>query len=249
MARKGLFTRLREGASRIFRGIFGRKEESQYPDYSSDLIEYNVDDSFYDDWYKQNTVRQLRENLQPIIDEANNRWAKIEDSDFISKAIAQAQVESGHDYFDISQLTEYEDIIAEVSRARRFINDDTSTLKGAELYTEEEKANRYKDMFGKKWTDFTGQAYSNEIDDDYAKVAFRVYRDIESVEANRLMQYGSDSAIAMIYSMVENSGNKDKYNQEAIDSIKQEMSNFLSEKIGEKSRHYEDAFDEDMDDM
>lgn len=201
---------------------------------------------------QQARYRQIRQESQIIIDEANKRWRDIEEAGYISKAIFTAMDSNeGNAYFDISQLTNYDDIRAELTRARIFINDITSTLEGAELYTREEHARQYYGKFGNQYNNYNNHYKKFDIyniDENIARVAFRLYRDIEGLQAAWLQQYGSGESIAMLYDMVEQSTLRDAYPKDSsqigiLEDLRTEFISFLESQYGESSRELEKIFD------
>ena len=122
---------------------------------------------------EKETVNQLKLRLQPVIDEANERWAVLDNSGLRSLAISRALEESDSQWgFDISQLTTRESILTEATRARVFLSDKTSTPEGADLYTQQESYKQYAGQFGGKYHNWENKFKNyniNVIDEDTNK--------------------------------------------------------------------------------
>lgn len=189
--------------------------------------------------------RQFQES---IIDKANLRWKRLEELGLSSSAIYRALEDNNNiSYFDIEKLDSYNDILAEVTRARVFLNDFTSSEEGARLFTQEEKAANWKGKFGNQYNNWV-YSYKNydkfSINEDYAKVAFRLYRDLEGSNAEWLQRYGSGESIALIYEMVQDLDLRDKDNNDELDMARVRLDEFFQQKYGAEGRVLERQFDE-----
>lgn len=191
----------------------------------------------------------LKSRLQPIIDLANSRWKALDNLDLRSLAISRAYDESNDTWgFDISEMTDKGDIIAEATRARVFINDETSTVKGAELYSQQESYKQWQGQFGNQYNNWENKFKKfniSTISEDAAKLAFAAYRRLEESEAARIMSYGSENMIIAIYDMVIHQGLSDADNLEDITDITEQARDLLSRELGEKRAEFDRAFREE----
>lgn len=186
-------------------------------------------------------LEELRAKVSPIINLANQRWRELDALDLRSLAISRALTENDDEWgFDVSRLTTPQAIIAEATRARVFLADRTSTVQGAELYTQEEAAKEWKGQFGNQ---YPSSHYSGRIDQDQAKVAFAAYRRLEESEAARMISYGSENMIIAIYDIVDK-GEFSIDNPDDLTEVTEMARDFLDREIGEKHRQFERAFSE-----
>lgn len=197
-----------------------------------------------------NRIDSIKEQLQKeVISVANERWKALENRSLESSAIQRALDDNEQTpYFDISQLTNYNDIISEATRARVFLNDITSTIEGAEQYTMEQNALKHEGKFGNQYNNWVYQYKKYDvynIEEDYAKVAFRVYRDLESTVENYIARFGSGESIQLIYELVAQNDYRDKDNSEETDDIRDKVRTFFEQKYGGKGRKFEQEFDEE----
>ena len=126
----------------------------------------------------------------------------IEAAGYQSMAISRARDEMGRDYFTLDYAENEGDILAEVTRARVFIADNTSTLEGAELYTVNINSERFRGKFGSEYRtpEYGNKGFdTNIIDEEYAKEVFRSYRMLEEDRQGLIQQYGSENLIIAMY--------------------------------------------------
>lgn len=188
----------------------------------------------------------LKARLQPILDLANKRWKTLDNLDLRSLAISRAYDESNERWgFDISEMTDKGDIIAEATRARVFINDETSTVKGAELYTQQESYKQWQGQFGNQYNNWENKFKKfnvSTISEKNARVAFAAYRRLEESEAARIMSYGSENMIIAIYDMVVHQGYADADDIDDVTDITEQARDLLSRELGEKRAEFDRAF-------
>ena len=142
------------------------------------------------------------EEVTSLLTLANARWARIEGMGNYSRAIERALDESGREGFEILDSMDSKEILAEIQRAKVFINDFTSTIKGSNWWTQEMYISATLPLFSLNQT--------KSLDGDFLKNAFRLYRTIEDdLGAELIREYGSDRLINYLYSSIVESGNKD----------------------------------------
>ena len=228
MAKKGLFGRLADTIRNTVSRLIGRESSAEKPEVnmpepvepvqapsSPSLVDYSASDnetfeggSEYDAQssfrYKemQDRLDEFKERYQEIIEDANRRWEDIESQGFSSMAIDRAREGSGRDYFTLSLADDEQGVIEEVTRARTFLADKTSTIEGAELYTVEINSERFRGKFGSEYRtpEYGNKGFDiNVIDEEYAKEVFRSYRKLEELEQGLIQEYGSENLIIAMY--------------------------------------------------
>lgn len=194
-------------------------------------------------------ISLLKAKIQPILDLANERWRKLDELDLRSLAISRAYDESNERWgFNVSQLTDRGEIIAEATRARVFINDETSTIQGAELYSQQESYKQWAGQFGNQYNNWENKFKKfniSTISEEQAKVAFAAYRRLEESEAARIMSYGSENMIIAIYDMVVHEGMTNSEDIQDVTDIAEQARDLLNREIGEKRAEFEKAFREE----
>lgn len=190
-------------------------------------------------------LKLLKSKLQPVISEANTRWERLDNLDLRSLAVSRALEETGEWGFSISRLTDKESVIAEATRARVFLKDETSTVQGAELYTREESAKQWLGQFGNQynnWENKFKKFNTSVINEEDARTAFRAYRMVEELGSSMIYGeggYGSENTIIAIYDMIQTGGITDS---EDAGEIAAQMLDFLERKMGIKRQEFEDSF-------
>ena len=164
----------------------------------------------------------LREQLQVLVNQANQKVDKLVNNGLTSRALQEATrtflrqtSRAGEDTLFKSDLKTRREINREFARVHAFLNDYTSSVEGA--FDFETKLSKYKGAFGHEWQAEYGKTYDiTRVDEEKAKVAFDIYRRI--IEAaggweravgifqgkESLIGYGSENLIIAIYDMVEN---------------------------------------------
>lgn len=202
---------------------------------------------------KPDPISQLITRLQPVIDEANARWDVLDQYDLRSTAISRALEESGSRGFSISQLTDKGEIIAEATRARVFLQDQTSTKEGAELYTQQESYLQWKGQFGNEYNNWQNKFKSfntDVIDEATARVAFRAYRMLEETEASRIGTgagegvYGSENMIIAMYDIALQQGYNDESNDEQAYDLAGMGFDLLERTLGQQRYEMDRNFEE-----
>lgn len=231
------------------RVIKNKKERRQQLNQPNKVSQLTVESPIKETSKPTEDLTLLKSRLQPIIDLANSRWKALDNLDLRSLAISRAYDESNDTWgFDISEMTDKGDIIAEVTRARVFINDETSTVKGAELYSQQESYKQWQGQFGNQYNNWENKFKKfniSTISEDAAKVAFAAYRRLEESEAARIMSYGSENMIIAIYDMVIHQGLSDADNLEDVGDITEQARDLLSRELGEKRAEFDRAFREE----
>lgn len=254
--KKGLFSRLTD----FFFSRSENKEVQSQESSSSDFYGKSTDDypayetnpesvskakqSLNDRYGYSSELQTLKERLQPIIDEANSRWARLDSLDLRSLAVSRALEETNGTWgFDVSRLTTREQVIEEATRARVFLSDRTSTIQGAELYTQQESAKQYIGQFGNQynnWEHKFKRFNTATISEDEARIAFSAYRRLEESEQARIMQYGSENMIIAIYDMIIQNG----YGEDYVQDVTEMARDLLDRELGVKHQQFEKAFKE-----
>lgn len=245
MARKSFFQRVGSFLKNLGNAISSFSDNKGYNPVEEAIQETDSIQSEYE------KIQQLKQRLQPVIDEANRRWRTLDMLDLRSLAISRAYDENDGQWgFDVSQLTDVGDIVAEATRARVFLQDRTSTPEGAELYTQQESYKEYLGQFGNQYNNWENKFKRfniSTISEDKARIAFAAYRRLEESEQARIMAYGSENMIAAIYDMVIKSPFSDPDDIDDITDITEQARDLLSRELGEKKREFDRAFAESND--
>ena len=183
------------------------------------------------------TLKEMKQRLQSIIEEANRRVWDIQERGLYSYAEMKAYDEAGTAYFDISKKRKKETVLEEIARARDFLQDYTSTIEGAKMYDSEYRSQQYIEQFGKQWAESNnGKTYNtNIIDEEMARKAFKVYRKLEEELYDEIKDFGSDKMIAYAYSLVD-----EGYEEEEATSL---GAKFLKNKFGTQKELLHEAFE------
>lgn len=176
-----------------------------------DVVFQNIDEQFEFNRNFRKSALNSKE-IEELLALANDRWQRIESIGNYSRAIQRA-LDENNDIagFSIEEKNSPEEILAELQRAKTFINDFTSTLKGSEWWTQEMYISSTLGLFGSKFKATEGKAYSSHLQEDFLKEAFRVYRSIEDDLGSELIrEYGSDRLVNYLYSSIEWQGDFDE---------------------------------------
>ena len=148
---------------------------------------------------------QKRKELEPIIDEANRRIGNIVNLGLQSAALSRVEEETGHPYLTLDDAETIPQLITEATRARVFLNDKTSTIEGAKVYTAQLNAEEFRGKFGNQyhtWEHKFKNFDTNYIDEEIAKRVFSNYRKLEELRAADIVgdgAYGSENLIIAMY--------------------------------------------------
>ena len=181
-------------------GVGESKELNEFNDSNEPSIYHDTDS--ISDFHKSIELDRLRDKYSDIISEANQRWELIESQGLESMAVSRVESEVGRNYFTLEEAQTEGDIIAEVTRARVFLADQTSTLEGAKLYTAEINSEQFRGKFGSKYRtpEYDNKGFDTTlIDEEYAKEVFRSYRMLEEEKQELIKSYGSENLIIAMY--------------------------------------------------
>lgn len=148
---------------------------------------------------------QKRRELEPIIDEANRRIGNIVNLGLQSAALSRVEEETGRPYLTLDDAETIPQLITEATRARVFLNDKTSTIEGAKVYTAQLNAEEFRGKFGNQyhtWEHKFKNFDTNSIDEEIAKRVFANYRKLEELRAADIVgdgAYGSENLIIAMY--------------------------------------------------
>jgi len=97
---------------------------------------------------KKEEIRELRRETSRLASKANKRIARLESNNLKSTPAYQSYIAEGKGKFGVKGKT-YNEVQSEVARLRRFINSETSTVRGASSVLKEMAANtgiKYKNL-------------------------------------------------------------------------------------------------------
>lgn len=175
--------------------------------------------------------------LEPLVYEANMRIEMIQSAGYTSYALDRVIKEGdGRDYFDLEDITTREDLIAENTRMRIFLNDEGSTMKGARLETAQIYSEKYRGKFGNEYKKENNVAFdTSSIDPEVAKRAFENYRKIEEDRAAIIGKqgmagvYGSENLIIAIYDAEIRGKDSLVYGMDLLDAFESKAAPFVKE--------------------
>lgn len=196
MAKKGLFGRLAESVRSTVSRLLGIEPKVAPPTVEPITPPRKPEVHKPEPVYKRDNVDVMREQYADLISEANQRWEMIESQGYKSMAISRAKDETGRDYFSLDFAENEQDVLEEVTRARVFLADRTSTLEGAELYTAEINSEQFRGKFGSQYRtpEYGNKGFDiNVIDEEYAKEVFSSYRKLEEEKQGLIQEYGSEN--------------------------------------------------------
>lgn len=182
---------------------------SRLSDYSDDIAnDYakEQNDAIREAEYEeQANFERKRKQLEPIIDEANRRIGNIVNLGLQSAALSRVEEETGRSYLTLDDAETIPQLITEATRARVFLNDKTSTIEGAKVYTAQLNAEEFRGKFGNQYHTWEHK-YKNfdtkVIDEEVAKRVFENYRKLEELRAADIVgdgAYGSENLIIAMY--------------------------------------------------
>lgn len=172
---------------------------------SSRLSEPEVEKDYWNDEFENREFETKKRNLEPIIDEANRRIGNLMDLGLASSALERVEQETGRQYLTLDYAETVPELITEATRARVFLNDKTSTIEGAKVYTAQLNAAMYKGKFGNQyhtWEHKYKNFDTSVIDEEVAKQVFENYRKLEELRAADIIgegAYGSENLIIAMY--------------------------------------------------
>lgn len=199
---------------------------------------------------KQRKLDPVREQLAVMVNEANARAAKLQESGLLSRALREAQrtvvsVHRDQDVLFTSDLPRTRDINREFARVQTFLTDYTSLAEGAENFTSDYES--IASSFGGQWRKIYGESYdTSRISKDDASRTFDLYDRIieqgggwERVvgmfrQSGSRVDFGSDVLIAAIYDMIDNNFTDEQIITRAMSLVNQQISEY--ERISELQR-------------
>lgn len=172
---------------------------------SSRLSEPVIEKDYRLDEIEDREFERKKRNLEPIINEANRRIGNLMNLGLASSALERVEQETGRQFLTLDYAESIPELITEATRARVFLNDKTSTIEGAKVYTAQLNAAMYKGKFGNQYHNWEHR-YKNFdtriIDEEIAKQVFKNYRKLEELRAADIIgegAYGSENLIIAMY--------------------------------------------------
>lgn len=205
--RAGLFERIasslakaREDARR--KKVKAKEKKAQKKSKSKKVKKHLTDTQY---------VKRYEKGLSRLIDEANDRMIQIDQRNLISKAMFDIDPSGNLNktMFSISEDITRNEFIALKLQVQSFLNDPTSTIEGAEKFTEE----NYNTYFAKRHS--TKQEGDVEaswqpglfIPLEFARAAYSAYRSaIEDAQIAAESLYDSENLIMYTFSFIESHG-------------------------------------------
>lgn len=156
-------------------------------------------------------VKRYEKSLSRLIDDANERMVKISERNLISKAMFDVDPsgELEKTMFSIPEDITRNDFIALKLQVQTFLNDPTSTIEGAERFTEENFDTYFKRMHSKRQEGDIEASWQSGlfIPLEFAKAAYSAYRSaLEDAQLAAFSQFDSDKLIMYTFSFMESHG-------------------------------------------
>lgn len=156
-------------------------------------------------------VKRYSKSLSQLIDVANERMTKIAERGLISKAMYDVN-RSGNleeTLFEIPQNISRNDFIELKFKVQSFLNDPTSTVEGAEKFTEENYEMYFKRTHSvRKEGDIEASWQPGLfVNQDFAKAAYSAFRSaVEDAQIGSYSQYDSESLVLYTFSYMDQHG-------------------------------------------
>ncbi|MBO5922275.1 MAG: hypothetical protein J6Q48_07825 [Bacteroidaceae bacterium] len=156
-------------------------------------------------------VKRYSKSLSQLIDVANERMIAISEKGLMSKAMYDVSRTGNLEdtMFSIPENITRNDFIELKFKVQTFLNDPTSTIEGAEKFTEENYELYFKRTHSvKKEGDIEATWHPGLfINQDFAKAAYSAYRSaVEDAQIASFSQYDSESLILYTFSYMDQHG-------------------------------------------
>lgn len=180
------------------------------------------------DQIQADNIAYIIKRNKEAIEEAMSRYDLLEETGFTTSfAFQKAELEGGR--FNFANKN-YNEVLAELTRAYEFIADPGSRVEKAK-----EEGRRYQNLFGKgQWT--RTNIYENTttstdpevarhmLNEEAASRAFRAYRNIERLRAAEIVNvggFGSDTFVGYLYSIELQGKDSGVYGNEILDMLEE----------------------------
>ena len=208
------------------------------------------------------TKRRARD-VRHLFERANERVRQLMTSGLDSEALRKLDESGRESYYFSTEGKNKEELLAEIQTVRDFMQNPTSTLTGAEQYTKEMLGSEWKELHGGSYEELfeeqskrakelggfdtfndriiklNGKFYS--VDNEQAQLAFAAYREAMTGGLAAEGMYDSDTLITYAFSVVEQSGYKER-NEDSMTDVIQSMRDFVDMRCLMKSKEFEKAF-------
>lgn len=190
-------------------------------------------------------MKKMKEDTAPLISEAN-RVLKLMESEGI-KTLAQQRVyddfmKLGRTEFTLNEAKNYQDIVAEITRAKTFLNSpDTNVLTGSRTQRNRGLQKKYASQLDSlKSGDYVAAGLI--ATEDEAKQIFKNYRKIEETWQGRVGKqgqkgvYGSENLILYMIDVHNQGLDELEYGQKALENFDIEQLPEFKELISERNK-------------
>lgn len=195
-------------------------------------------------------LNHMRDRLQPLVDEANERMDMVynkmrlntratrEAARTLNKAGREYLEEEG-DYFNISALHRYREIVREMGRVKNFLSDETSNPNYIQYFAKQIKATEsYGDLFGKQYYADYGVGYdASQINEDDASMTYEAFRNIMALRPYEIASqiFESDKILNMLYEQVvespEFTSNYKRYREDTVEAVTKRVNDILEDEL------------------
>lgn len=194
---------------------------------------------------ERRVMSKMKEDANILLQEANRVMKMLIDNDINTLSLQRVKDElysEGRASFSFDGSNTYEDIVAEITRARTFLNaPDTNVLTGKRQQRNEELRKKYGDKL-QSLTDNTYVQSGMIASEDEAKQIFENYRRIEEYHMARIGKqgqkgvYGSENLILYMIDVHNMGLDEFEYGEKAILDFNLEQLPEFQEMLNERNK-------------
>lgn len=194
---------------------------------------------------ERRVMNKMKEDANILLQEANRVMKMLTDNDINTLSLQRVKDElysEGRASFSFDASKTYEDIVAEITRARTFLNaPDTNVLTGKRQQRNEELRKKYGDKL-QSLTDNTYVQSGMIASEDEAKQIFANYRRIEEYHMARIGKqgqkgvYGSENLILYMIDVHNMGLDEFEYGEKAILDFNLEQLPEFQEMLNERNK-------------
>lgn len=194
---------------------------------------------------ERRVMSKMKEDANILLQEANRVMKMLIDNDINTLSLQRVKDElysEGRASFSFDSSNTYEDIVAEITRARTFLNaPDTNVLTGKRQQRNEELRKKYGDKL-QSLTDNTYVQSGMIASEDEAKQIFANYRRIEEYHMARIGKqgqkgvYGSENLILYMIDVHNMGLDEFEYGEKAILDFNLEQLPEFQEMLNERNK-------------
>lgn len=190
-------------------------------------------------------MKKMKKEAEPLMSEANRVFKLLESEGILTltqKRIYDDFAKLGRSEFTVSEATSYSDIVAEITRAKSFLNaPDTNILTGRRTERNRGLHRKYASQLDSLTDNTYVQSGLIPTEED-AKVIFANYRRIEEYNAARIGKqgqrgvYGSENLILYMIDVHNRGLDEYEYGIKALDDFDLEQTPEFKELLEERNK-------------